>query len=252
MQPFLRLSWWGRLAAAIIVLTTVGCSAPVNELAGFDPAPPSTLVIELSPPSTMAAVVATAVGTEVVVFDQPSPTAAERERFANPIASGSPLVFQVVDQRQGWLQVLLPVRPNGSTGWIESDQVALSQTPYRIEIDASDHHLRVLKQGQPIVDAAVGIGTGDNPTPIGSFYLIELLAPPDPTGPYGPYAFGLSGYSETLESFNGGRGVVGIHGTNDPASLGRDVSHGCIRVANDIIEDMATYLPLGTPVIISP
>ena len=72
--------------------------------------------------------------------------------------------------------------------------------------------------------------------------------PPDGNGPYGTHAYGLSGFSETLDSFNGGDGVIGIHGTNDPGSLGTDVSHGCIRVANDVIDEMATFLPLGTPV----
>ena len=54
--------------------------------------------------------------------------------------------------------------------------------------------------------------------------------------------------SNVLEEFNGGDGVIGIHGTNDPSSIGQDVSHGCIRVTNDVITQMAGYLPLGTPV----
>jgi lipoprotein-anchoring transpeptidase ErfK/SrfK len=97
----------------------------------------------------------------------------------------------------------------------------------------------------------VAIGTGATPTPLGRFYIIELLQPPDPTGPYGPFAFGLSGFSETLTSFAGGDGVIGIHGTNDPVALGTDVSHGCIRMANDVIETLAGVIPLGTPVAIS-
>jgi lipoprotein-anchoring transpeptidase ErfK/SrfK len=96
----------------------------------------------------------------------------------------------------------------------------------------------------------VAIGNGDTPTPIGEFYLIELLRPSNPDGAYGPFAYGLSGYSETLESFNGGDGVIGIHGTNRADQLGQDVSHGCIRVANPTITEMTQFLPLGTPVII--
>ena len=53
-----------------------------------------------------------------------------------------------------------------------------------------------------------------------------------------------------MSSFNGGAGVIGIHGTNEPAALGTRVSHGCIRVANASITEMATFLPLGTPVLI--
>ena len=65
------------------------------------------------------------------------------------------------------------------------------------------------------------------------------------------FAFGLSGFSETLTSFRGGDGVIGIHGTDEPEALGTDVSHGCVRVDNDVITSMAGLIPLGTPVIIT-
>ena len=67
-------------------------------------------------------------------------------------------------------------------------------------------------------------------------------------GPYGSYAYGLSGFSNVLTSFGGGDGVIGIHGTNDPSSIGQDVSHGCIRLQNADIERLVRFLPLGTPV----
>ena len=196
-------------------------------------------------------VVATAAVAEVVARLQPDGASPEAGRFANPIPSGAPLVFEVLDQRQGWVEVALPVRPNGSTAWVAAETVSLSHNRFRIDVDVSDHHLVVRDADQVVVDTPVGIGTGSTPTPIGSFYLIELLAPADPQGIYGPYAFGLSGYSETLASFNGGEGVIGIHGTNDPASIGRDSSHGCIRVPNETIAFMASFLPLGTPVVIT-
>ncbi len=65
-----------------------------------------------------------------------------------------------------------------------------------------------------------------------------------------PYAYGLSGFSNVLESFNGGNGVIGIHGNNDPSSIGGDVSSGCIRLHNDVITRMVEEIgvPLGTPV----
>ena len=48
----------------------------------------------------------------------------------------------------------------------------------------------------------------------------------------------------------GGDGQIGIHGTNQPASIGNAVSHGCVRVPNEIITQLAHNLPLGTPVTI--
>ncbi|HET6836076.1 MAG TPA: L,D-transpeptidase [Acidimicrobiales bacterium] len=52
------------------------------------------------------------------------------------------------------------------------------------------------------------------------------MQPPDPNGPYGPYADGLSGFSNVLDEFKGGDGVIGIHGTNQPEAIGTDVSPG--------------------------
>ena len=54
-----------------------------------------------------------------------------------------------------------------------------------------------------------------------------------------------------LTSFAGGDGVIGIHGTNDPSTLGKDVSHGCIRMSNSGITKLAKILPLGVPVQIT-
>jgi lipoprotein-anchoring transpeptidase ErfK/SrfK len=54
-----------------------------------------------------------------------------------------------------------------------------------------------------------------------------------------------------LFSFGGGPGQIGLHGTNAPRLLGRDVSHGCVRMRNQAITRLARMLPLGTPVRIS-
>ncbi len=174
--------------------------------------------------------------------------------LTNPTQVGGPLVFRAVatevDLDDEWLEVHLPVRPNGTTGWVRRDQVSLSSNPYRIEVDVDGHQLQVFSGDELWMQAPVAIGTGDTPTPIGEFYIVELLQPPSPGGPYGTYAFGLSGFSETLTDFAGGDGVIGIHGTNDPSSLGSNVSHGCVRLANDVIGELAGVLPLGTPVII--
>ncbi len=258
--------------AALVLLLIPGCGSGADPVA--EPAPTvvstvpatttsgaiTTAAATPSSPTVAAAdeevaghtVVATATVSSVVAHQAPDPASPEVGRFANPIPSGAPLVFEVRSQQGGWVEVSLPVRPNGTTAWIAAGTVALSRNRFRIDVDVSDHHLVVHDADQVVVDTPVGIGTGATPTPIGSFYLIELLAPADPQGLYGPYAFGLSGYSETLASFNGGEGVIGIHGTNDPTSIGRDSSHGCIRVPNDTITYMASILPLGTPVMITP
>jgi lipoprotein-anchoring transpeptidase ErfK/SrfK len=62
----------------------------------------------------------------------------------------------------------------------------------------------------------------------------------------------MSGFSDVLFDFAGGDGQFGIHGTNDPSALGRDVSHGCIRMSNPGISFLARILPAGVPVRVVP
>jgi lipoprotein-anchoring transpeptidase ErfK/SrfK len=196
--------------------------------------------------------VAEAAVPEVAVFAEPGGAGEPAHRLAHPTEVGAPLVF-LVEERQGdWLRVLLPVRPNGSQGWVRATEVTLSSHPYRIEISLSAFRIKVFEGDTVLLEEPVGIGTGDTPTPGGRYYIKELLQPPDPGGAYGPYAYGLSGFSNQLTSFAGGDGVIGIHGTNDPSALGRQVSHGCIRMSNEGITRLAGILPLGVPVEILP
>jgi lipoprotein-anchoring transpeptidase ErfK/SrfK len=133
---------------------------------------------------------------------------------------------------------------------VNASDVTVSNMPYKIKIGIAEHRLQVLKNDEVILDEPVGVGRSEVPTPGGIYYLKELLAPPNPGGAYGPYAYGLSGFSNVLQSFNGGAGVIGIHGTNEPELVGSDVSHGCIRLKNEAITRMVEEigLPLGTPV----
>jgi lipoprotein-anchoring transpeptidase ErfK/SrfK len=70
-------------------------------------------------------------------------------------------------------------------------------------------------------------------------------------GAYGPFIFGLGWFSDSYAVFNGGDAQIGIHGQDEPWSLGWPVSHGCVRLSNDVITRLAGLLPLGTPVTIS-
>jgi len=161
--------------------------------------------------------------------------------------TGAPLTFLLDDDGgEGWYRVLLPVRPNGSTGWVEANVVQVAHAPYRLEMSTRSNELRLFEDGELLRTMPAASGTGDTPTPLGQFYLTELLEPTNPG--YGPYAYGTSGFSEVLTSFGGGPGQVGLHGTDDPGSVGRAVSHGCIRLSDEDITYLADLLPLGTPV----
>jgi lipoprotein-anchoring transpeptidase ErfK/SrfK len=199
------------------------------------------------PPDT--SFVATANGPTVDVYDSPS-SATPSQSLANPTESGAPAVFLLMDQNftGPWYHVWLPVRPNGSNGYIKAAQVNLSRHRWHIKVELGAHQITVTNAGAVFLQEPVGVGTEDTPTPGGVFYIKELLQPPTPDGPYGPYAYGLSGFSNQLTDFNGGQGVIGIHGTNEPDKIGTDVSHGCIRMSNDGITKLAQTLPLGVPV----
>ena len=207
--------------------------------------------------SAASSVVAHALVPELAVYDAPGAAAAFRA-LANPQPSGAPLVVLVTEQRAGWLQVLLPIRPNGSTGWIRAEQVSLVTHDFRLVIELGAHRITAYQGREVLLSEPIGVGTRDAPTPGGLYYIKELFQPLDangrlyPNGPYGPYAYGLSGFSEVLFDFAGGDGQFGIHGTNDPSGLGRDVSHGCIRMSNAGITLLAQTLPLGVPVDILP
>ncbi|HEY6795475.1 MAG TPA: L,D-transpeptidase [Kineosporiaceae bacterium] len=168
--------------------------------------------------------------------------------LANPLPSGAPLVFLVQGAVHGWVRVLVPVRPNQAQGWVRASDVTLNRVDYRIVVSVGRHTLTVYKAGKVFMTERAGIGTSTTPTPGGVYYVKELIKPTDPRGAYGPFAYGLSGYSNVLNEFAGGDGEIGIHGTDDPTTLGRSVSHGCIRISNTAITKLAGMLPLGAPV----
>jgi lipoprotein-anchoring transpeptidase ErfK/SrfK len=189
-------------------------------------------------------VVATGRGAAVAVRRRPGGRRSRTVRARPHI----PLTFLVERRRGRWLRVRLPTRPNLSTGWIRRSAVTLAATPFAIEVRLRAHRLVLRRRGRTVLRASIGRGRAVSPTPAGRYYVTDLLRPPDPHGFYGPYALGLSAHSDVLTTFEGGDGQIGIHGTDRPDRLGRDVSHGCIRVRNDVVRRLAHRVPLGTPV----
>ncbi len=185
----------------------------------------------------------------VRVYARPSPTARRRVLRARELDGRLlPLVVLVNRRRPGWLRVQLPTRPNHSTGWIRSRAATLRVVEWRLRVDLSARRVFTFRGKRLISVHRIAIGEAVTPTPRGRYYLTDLVRPPNPDGLYGTYAFGLSAHSPVLTSFGAGDGQIGIHGTNDSETLGSEVSHGCIRVGNSVIESFARHLPLGTPV----
>jgi L,D-transpeptidase catalytic domain len=165
---------------------------------------------------------------------------------------GEPATFLVKRTEPHWVLISLARRPNGSTGWVRRSGVKLLVNFYRVEVDLTAHKLTLFKHGIAARRIPIGVGKALTPTPTGVYFIVELLRTPDPNGLYGPYAFGLSAYSTVLTQFGaGGKGEIGIHGTNEPDLIGQNVSHGCIRISNQDITRLSKILPLGTPVEIT-
>lgn len=246
----------------LLVLALGGCGGGSGSDAGQGDATTSTTPTTTAGEATEAAEgpalppgnswIAQARRPRVFVYAEQDAEAEPMEVLANPNENGAPLVFLVdgTDVSGELVPVFLPVPPNGSTGWVRARDVSLVANPYHIRVELTAHKLTVTKADEVVLDTVVGVGTADAPTPGGTYYIKELLEPPDPNGVYGVYAYGLSGFTnnpEVAAQFGDG-GVIGLHGTNRPELLGQDVSHGCIRVTNEVITEMAGYLPLGTPV----
>ena len=246
-------------ALLVFVLWERGGNASRSTL---QPIPEATTTTALTiPPTTLAdgnSSVATATVPLVAVFGDPSATTPaqtfENPWFVNGDANAAvPLVFLVETQRpDGWIQVQLPIRPNGSVGWVHASDVNVTAVAFHITISRRDHHLTVFRGHEVVLDDTVAVGAPDTPTPTGRFFIRALLKAPNPRTVYGPFAYGLSGFSETLQQFDGGDAEVGIHGNNDATVLGHAVTHGCIRMSNESITKLTTLLPLGTPVEIDP
>jgi lipoprotein-anchoring transpeptidase ErfK/SrfK len=156
----------------------------------------------------------------------------------------------VAAPEDGWVEVMLPIRPNGSTGWVRADAVSLYVVDGEIVIDLANRHLTYLVDGVEVLQTDVGIGSDHNQTPIGHFFVTDNVTLADPNSPWGPHAFGISARSDTITEFNGGDGIIGIHGTNNPGSIGGNISLGCVRVPNEAITLLHELVPLGTRVTV--
>lgn len=175
--------------------------------------------------------------------------------FGPKNVNGVPTVFAVLAKRVDracaaqWYRVQLPVKPNGSTGWVRASDVELAPVTTRIEVDLSERRVTLFDRGREVLSATAAIGSPQTPTPTGRYYVNQRLVPTDASGPFGPGAIGISAFSDVLTGWAQG-GPIAIHGTNRPDLLGQAVSNGCIRVRNDLLRRLFERALAGTPVTV--
>ncbi len=198
-------------------------------------------------PSDTSAAVIEPLGKTILVRKTPDYSTPGILLGSGTSVSGS-LGLLVVGESAGWWKVLLPVRPNGTVGWVEATTVKTRLVRERIVVDLASNTLTLMVNGKATRTESVATGTSGTPTPDGLFFVKSIVPQTNPAGGRGPFVLVLSAFSDVLNSFDGGQGAVGIHGTSAPGKLGQDVSHGCVRTKNDAIVYFAKNLRPGTPV----
>jgi lipoprotein-anchoring transpeptidase ErfK/SrfK len=105
-----------------------------------------------------------------------------------------------------------------------------------IDVSTSQHQLKLFDGNRLIQAYPIAVGKILTPTPSGTYTIINKQR--NPGGPFGVLWMGLS------------KPHYGIHGTNNPASIGKNVSHGCIRMFNHDVLELSSRVPIGTRVFI--
>ena len=248
------------LAAALAVAS--GCGGQDEEVSA--PAPVPAPVAPLPSPEQTCEQDARPLGGSDVAYAATvvRTTAARRvpggalvARFPPINVNGVPTVLGVLAVERdrscvpAWYRVQLPVRPNGSVGWVRAADVRLARVTTRIVVDLSDRRVTLYRDGERVLSTTAAIGKPGTPTPTGRYYVNQRLLAADPGGPFGPGAVGISAFSPTLQYWTQG-GPIAIHGTNTPYKLGLAVSYGCVRIANGHLLRLFDEAAEGTPVLI--
>ena len=165
------------------------------------------------------------------------------------VRTALPVVHRAVDRRGvPWLQVMLPGRPNSSTGWIAQQGTRTASTSWSLRVDLARRRVSAFWEGRLVRAFAAVVGKPSTPTPTGRFFVEEAIMM-RAGEPGGPIALTLSARSNVLQEFEGGPGQIGIHGRDNLGGhLGSAESHGCVRLATASINWLAARIGPGVPV----
>jgi hypothetical protein len=180
-----------------------------------------------------------------------------QQPFGSPPQDTNDTWLPVIDRQPGWARVLLPDRPNSSTGWLAvDDRVTTAHTPYVITVDRATFTLTLLRDGAQVGRWTVGVGKlaaqsgkPESITPVGRSFVLGDVLEAHPT--YSPVILPLGLHSDTFESYGGGPGEIGVHSWPTSTVYGQNSSDGCIRVPPDALQILSTTVPLGTAVLIT-
>jgi lipoprotein-anchoring transpeptidase ErfK/SrfK len=228
-------------ALAALVVVSTGATSAQGGSGRVVVQPSQTLAILLGSHAAMSA-------------PDESSTALELVRAKRPITDER-TVLPVIGHTSGadgvrWLQVLLPGRPNGHTGWIKLRATRAARTSWHIVVDTSARRVTIYYKGRSVRVFKAIVGKPTTPTPRGEFFVEEVIQLR--AGDVGaPFALALSARSNVFQEFAGGPGQIALHGLRNVGGvLGSAVSHGCVRLANAAMRWLNIRIGPGVPVTI--
>ena len=239
--------------AVTLALLAAGCGARGRRRATWPASHPKVLARTVANPEPLNALAGTYL-TATLAGDIPVRPAPDAPQ--NVVVPGSwygyPSILPVIDWRPGWVEVRLAQRPNGSTSWVPEGDVTLGITPFRIVVDLATERLTVFEDGRQTLQFPAGIGTPDDPTVTGQYFMTMQVPAPDPG--YGPFVLVTSAHSNAITDWSdSGDAIIAIHGpiTSYDDSLigttGAAISHGCIRLHDADLQQLG-IIPAGTPI----
>jgi lipoprotein-anchoring transpeptidase ErfK/SrfK len=151
------------------------------------------------------------------------------------------------DGRHGLVDV--PYVARHASGWIALRGLTTAWTRVSVEADLSEHRITVRRGDDVLFRAPAATGAPASPTPTGRYFVTDRV-PFASGGSLGTFAFGISGIQPNLPAGWSGGDQLAIHGTNDPSSIGRSASAGCLRVSEHVLTRLKRLLRQGTPVVV--
>jgi lipoprotein-anchoring transpeptidase ErfK/SrfK len=127
----------------------------------------------------------------------------------------------------------------------QSPATASAGPPRRIVISIPDRKLALIENGQVIRIYQTAVGAPASPTPAGTYTIAQRVPNPTWYGPAGQVVGPGKGNPVGTRWMGLSRKGYGIHGTNQPQSIGKRASHGCIRMRNRDVEDLFERVAVG-------
>ena len=191
------------------------------------------------------------------VFEDPDENSVVQTVLVNPGPFEGLRTLETTGRFSGdFVEVVVPVKPNNTTGWVKNEDITHHESDVFIVIDLSDRKAILFQGENVLVEAPVAIGATETPTPVLNAIVDVIWHRPDSgtdlPSIYGDRLFGLNKHSVVLDHFNGRRPALAIHSTDEPEFIGTEISNGCIRMYPEDMNFFAKHVVLGTRVSIIP